>query len=59
MTYRSPFFSARVVIFEVSNPAFGSVIASVWNLSSPVAIFGRYYFFCSSVPCFTSECELK
>ncbi len=36
--------------FVVSEPEFGSVTPKAWSLSSPVAIFGRYFRFCASLP---------
>ena len=46
---RSPFFSARVWMREVSVPEFGSVTPKAMTIS-PLTIFGRSRRFISSVP---------
>ncbi len=48
-TQRSPFFSARVTMREVSVPEFGSVTPKDMTVS-PVTIFGSSRRFNSSVP---------
>ncbi len=52
-TQRSPFFSARVVMREVSVPALGSVTPKAITVS-PLTIPGRYFRFIASVPYLTS-----
>ena len=44
---------ALVLIAATSEPQPGSDIENAPR-TSPVAIFGRYFFFCSSVPCWIS-----
>ena len=48
-TQRSPCFSARVWMREVSVPALGSVTPNAITVS-PLAIRGRYFRFIASVP---------
>src|SRR4029450_1887618 len=50
-TCLSPLRRAVVWSLVVSEPALGSVTPKAWRRSSPVAIFGRYVFFCASEPC--------
>ena len=52
-TQRSPFFSARVVMREVSVPALGSVTPKAITVS-PLTIPGRYFRFIASVPYLTT-----
>ena len=49
-TYSSPSLVARDLIALTSEPHSGSLIENAPRIS-PVAIFGRKYCFCSSVPC--------
>ena len=49
-TYSSPSRTAVVERLVVSVPAPGSVTPNAWRRSSPVATWGRYCFFCSSLP---------
>ncbi len=51
ITYSSPSFTAIVLVFRVFVPASASVKAK--QNSIPSAIFGRYFSFCPSSPCFT------
>ena len=51
-TYSPPTLRARNAVAAVSLPAFGSVNAAAVS-TSPFAIRGRYFFFCSSVPFFS------
>ncbi len=51
-TQRSPCFSARVWMREVSVPALGSVTPKAITMS-PLTIRGRYFRFIASVPYLT------
>ncbi|MCY1371054.1 hypothetical protein D9M69_581820 [compost metagenome] len=51
MTYLSPRLSARVRIACRSEPVPGSVMAKE-QITSPEAILGNHWRFCSSVPSF-------
>jgi len=50
-TYSPPSRRAKVRKAVVSVPLDGSVTPKAWSRSSPAAIFGRYFRFCSSLPC--------
>ena len=50
----SPVFLALVLIAWTSEPSSGSESENAARIS-PVAIFGRYFSFCSSVPNFMSR----
>ena len=50
----SSFLVALVETAETSEPRPGSDMLNAPR-TSPVAIFGRYFFFCSSVPCCISR----
>jgi hypothetical protein len=41
--------------FVVSVPLVGSVTPNACSLSSPLAIFGRYFAFCAALPCRRTE----
>ncbi|MCY1223653.1 hypothetical protein D9M72_357890 [compost metagenome] len=49
-TYLSPLRTAVVLILVVSVPVVGSVTAIDCRRSSPLAILGKYSFFCSAEP---------
>ena len=49
-TYASPFRTAVVFNWVVSEPASGSVTPKACSRRSPLAIFGRYCCFCASLP---------
>ena len=51
ITYSSPSRSARVLSCVVSEPVVGSVTPKACRRSSPLAILGRNFFFCSGEPC--------
>ena len=50
ITQSSPSLTALVLIAATSDPSPGSDIENAPR-TSPVAILGRYFVFCSSVPC--------
>ena len=50
MTQRPSFFTALVLSLVVSLPVVGSVTPIDWMRISPLAIFGRYFCFCASLP---------
>ena len=54
ISYASPSFVALVLIAWTSEPSSGSDSEKAAR-SSPVAIFGRYFSFCSSEPNFISR----